>query len=237
MEIRKGLEGGSGSSEAEETTKWLNGIINWLFLNLTDSPNFRGGFNRAISEIVVDLRRSPLGYFLIDSAVESCNLGGSAPNLKSVQILTGKVQSSNVPLSLKFDLEYEGVCALSMKFKTILGIDLIVETFIKKFEGKVCLVIQDRTIHFCLLDPPTQLKTSTSVSFSSTNSVKYQVPFINYLVSSEKIIKKGITTGGPCFPKFVGQWYRAGPDQPPYPWDPSVLENPHRLYNWSPKLE
>ena len=239
-EIKEGLK---DSEASEETAQWLNGIFNWLFLNLTDSPDFHGGLRQIISEFVVDIRRSPLGYFLIDSAVDSCDLSGSAPILKSIQIVTGRGKTAHLPLSLKIELEYDGICALSVQFKTILGISVRVETFVNKFEGKLCFVIQDRTIHFCFLEPPKQLETSTIISFSFSNSssfssshIKYQVPLINSLISNDNIIKKGISVG-PCFPTFLGQWYRAGPDQPPYPWNPSVLQNPHLLFDWSPKLD
>ena len=209
-------------------------------MNLTDYPQFQSNLHRAISEIVVDVRRSPLGLFLIDSELESVDLSGFPPLINSVQIITGRGETDKLPLSLKFDLDYEGVCALSMIFKSILGINLRVQTFINKFKGTLCLVIQDRTIHFCFLEPPSHLGTSTSVTLmtmtSGTRDAKYQIPFLNRLVSSENIIKKGLAAG-PCFPNFLGQWYRAGPDQPPYPWSQSVLHNPNLLYNWAPKSD
>lgn len=239
IELEKIKDSGEVENDVAESANWLNGIVNWIYLNFTDSPEFKGILYKMISEIIVDIRRSPLGYFLTDSSLESFELNGSAPIINSVRVIVGKGQTSNLPLTLKIDLEYEGPCTLSLKLSTIFGLNLQVETVIYKFKGQVCVVIQDRTIHFCFLESPHQLETTTKISFSSliqVSGIKYQIPILNSLISNKTIIKKAISMGI-CFPKFLGQWYRAGPNQPPYPSDPSLIKNPDLLYNWSPKMD
>lgn len=209
-------------------------------MNLSDSSQFRSGLHQTISEVAVDLRRSPLGHLLLDSKIESIDISGCAPRLQNVKIIAGSAlrdPSSSIPLSLQFELDYEGTLRLVMTFETIFKLKVIVETAIKAFKGSICLVVQDKTLHFCFLEEPTVLETSTNITFSFTSNpkLKYQIPLLNYFLSAW-LLKKAIKFG--CsFPKFLDQWYRAGPEQPPYPWSPSVIKNPELLYNWTPKSD
>lgn len=226
------------NEDCEETALWLNAIINWLFLNLFDSAPVQTVLNLIVSEIAVDFRRSPLGHLLTNSELKSIEIGGCAPRVERAQIITGsslKDPSSETPLTIKFDLEYDGECRVVMSFDTIFGLNLACETLLKTFKGSFILVIQDRTLHYCFLSEPEILEIDTNVYFSSDKRLFYQVPLLNRFISG-RLIKKLIKLVA-CFPKFLGQWYRAGPEQPPYPWNPSVKVNPELLYNWTQKMD
>ena len=224
-----------------ESSVWLNGILNWFFLNLSDSLPFKQGIHQIVSEIVVDIRRSPLGYFIIDSQLKGIQMGGTAPRIEGSRIITGsslKEPTSDDPLSVQFDLELdEGGCGLEIDIQSIFFQKVSIGLIIKAFKGSICLVIQDRTIHFCFIGEPSKLEIDTKISFKSggMNSKTFQVPFLNYLFSS-RLVRKGVGAGF-AFPKFLNQWYRAGPEQPPYPWNPIVINDPELLYNWTPKSD
>ena len=222
----------------EETALWLNSIVNWLFLNLFDSPPPQNILNQIVSEIAVDLRRSPLGYFLTGSELKSIEIGGTAPRIQNAKIITGsalKDPSSAVPLTIRFDLEYDGICRVLLSFETIFNLKISQETLINSFKGSFIVVIQDRTIHFCFLSEPTILKIDTNTSCSEDGKQFYRITLLNRILSGW-LFKKLIRFVS-CFPNFTGQWYRAGPDQPPYPWTQSVITNPELLYSWTPKLD
>lgn len=193
------------------------------------------GIRQIISEIVVDIRRGPLGYFIKNSELLTVEIGGCAPKIEMAKIITGsslKEPTSKVPLTLQFDLNYdEGDCKVQILIETIFNRNIKVDLRIKTFKGSICLVIQEKTIHFCFIGEPSQLEIQSKLSFFGKSQINYEIPFLNYLISSEKLIKKGIATG--CtFPKFLNQWYRAGPEQPPYPWDSRLKTDPELLYYW-----
>ena len=161
--------------------------------------------------------------------------------MECAKIITGsalKDPSSPVPLTIKFDLEYDGICSVLILFDTIFNLKISNEILIKSFKGSFLLVIQDKTIHLCFYSEPEiiEFDTKTLFSFSNDQKLFYQIPLINYFLSNHRLIKKliGFTC---CFPNFSGKWYRAGPEQPPYPWNPSIKNNPELLFNWSPKLD
>lgn len=123
-----------------------------------------------------------------------------------------------------------------MEFDTIFNLKISTETLIKSLEASLIIVIQDRTIHFSFQKEPKIIAIDTSVSFSGDQKRFYQIPLLNYLASSSFLIKNVIKFGL-SFPKFGGLWYRAGPEQPPYPWNPAVKANPDLLYTWTPKMD
>ena len=218
--------------------------MNWLFINLSDSLQIQQSFQQIIMEILVDLRRSSMGLIFRNSELISVEVGGSCPRIYNTKIITGsslKDPTSAFPLTLQFDLEYEGFSRLLLSFDTIFNYKIETETILKTFKAKICLVIQDRAIHYCFLKEPSILQTDNKIFFSPSSSNLYQsssrltVPFINYLLSGSLIKKVLGSVIGPSFPRFLSQWYRAGPEQPPYPWHPSVLQNSELLYTWTPK--
>lgn len=161
-----------------------------------------------------------------------------APRVQRARIITGsalKDPSSSVPLTLKFDLEYEGIFRVLMSFDTIFKIKILNEVIIKSFKGSFIVVIQDKTVHFCFHSEPEILEFETKTSFSNDQKLFYQLPLLNYLISIRLI--KTIIRLTSVFPNFSGKWYRAGPEQPPYPWYPSVKNNPDLLFTWTPKLD
>lgn len=196
------------------------------------------GLRQIVSEIVVDIRRSPLGYFISNSELKSIEIGGMVPRIDNIKVITGsslKEPSSESPLALKFDLDYEeGDCRLLIGIETIFKIKFFINLVIKRFNGSICIIIEDKTLHFCLLnEESTIVNLDAKISFKNTSS--FEIPFLNYLISKGGLIKRGIFIG--CgFPKFLNQWYRDGPaEQPPYPWDSKVISDPELLYNWKPK--
>jgi hypothetical protein len=208
-------------------------------LNLFDSPSVQNVLHQLASEIAVDFRRSPLGHFLKSSELKSIQITGTAPRVEGAKIITGsslKDPSSSVPLTIKFDLEYDGICRVLLSFDTIFSnLKISNEVIIKSFKGSFIVVIQDKTAHFCFYSEPEILEFETKTFFSNDQKLFYQIPFLNLLVSPP-LIKKIIRFTS-CFPNFSGKWYRAGPEQPLYPWHPSVKNNPELLFTWTPKMD
>ena len=122
-----------------------------------------------------------------------------------------------------------------LAFETIFNLKILNQVTIKSFKGSFLVVIQDKTVHFCFHSEPEVLDFDTKTSFSSDQKLFYQVPLLNILVSAS--LMKKIIRFTNVFPNFSAKWYRAGPEQPPYPWDPSVKNNPELLFNWAPKLD
>lgn len=242
--VKKNHEDNGNDEIKNETSVWLNSAINWLFINLSDSPQIQQSLQQIIMEILVDLRRSSMGLILRNSELISVEVGGSCPRIYNTKIITGsslKDPTSAFPLTLQFDLEYEGFSRLLLSFDTIFfNYKIETETILKTFKATICLVIQDRAIHYCFLKEPSIIQTNNKVFFTpSSNSYKSSsrltIPLINYLLSGSLIKKVLGSVIGPSFPRFLSQWYRAGPEQPPYPWHPSVLQNPELLYTWTQK--
>lgn len=235
MEIKKKMKEDSSSWES---AVWLNSLLNWTFVNLVDEAGpVHAGFKQLISEVLVDLRRTVLGHFIRNSELLSVKVGGSAPELVAVKVITGsslKDPSCEVPLTIQCELDYRGTVVVQSRLETVFfGSCLQVETVLNSFHGELCFVIQDRSLHFCIPKAPKSLSTAMRIHFQTANS-SYRVPLLEWALSSSFALKKAIEAALK-FPKFTNQWYRAGPEQPPYPWDSSVRKNPELLYTWKPK--
>lgn len=197
-----------------------------------------------VSEAVVDFRRTPLGRLIINSEFKSISTGGSAPEISNLKILTGSSlqdPSSTSPLTLTFDLHSTGSLETSFTLNFICNVSIDLNVRIKAFKGSMCLVLQEQEFYLTFLNEPKQEQVDSEIYLSFTSSItpskcsSYQIPMLNQILS-RYLIRKGIALGC-CFPNFMGKWYRAGPNQPPYPWNPSVIENPDLLYHWTPKSE
>lgn len=204
-----------------EPARWLNQLLATLFHHTRRTPAVRSSllFDK-LSEVVVDVRRRGLGRWVRESRLVEAEPGNALPRVERVR-LVGE-GDARLPVTLAFDLEYEGGLAGTAYFDTIFGVRVWLTARLQRLDGTMYVMFQEKAFHMTF---PTlrELHLDARVTVGGI-----EWGGLNWLMGEHLLpwtLKRRF-----LMPNMRSKWWLDRPPKPYYPWDPEVQAEPELLY-------